>query len=241
VAQRLTFAGGLAILAAIASYAMVEDGPALAPFGIGIGIWLIFGALSEVGYRIKLFQAPIAESWRRLRALPRSSFGTLTAHLGVGVAVLGIVATSAWRSELILTVKPGDPVEFAGYTLTFQGIEKRQGPNYVEDVGTFVLASSGREITTLTPSKRQYFAPRTSTSEAAIHLSLAGDLYLVLGDGAEDGTVAARLYFNPLVRLIWIGAIIMFLGGLLSLSDRRLRIGAPNRGRALGKLAAESS
>ena len=142
---------------------------------------------------------------------------------------------------MILTVKPGDPVEFAGYTLTFQGIEKRQGPNYVEDVGTFVLASSGREITALTPSKRQYFAPRTSTSEAAIHLSLAGDLYLVLGDGAEDGTVAARLYFNPLVRLIWIGAIIMFLGGLLSLSDRRLRIGAPNRGRALGKLAAESS
>jgi cytochrome c-type biogenesis protein CcmF len=142
---------------------------------------------------------------------------------------------------LVVAVKPGQAVDFAGYTLTFQGLERRQGPNYAEDAGTFLLARDGRDITTLTSSKRQYFAPRNTTSEAAIHLSLAGDYYLVLGDGAPDGEVAARIYFNPLVRLIWIGAIIMFLGGLLSLSDRRLRIGAPNRAPAPGKLAAEPS
>jgi cytochrome c-type biogenesis protein CcmF len=240
VAQRLSFAAGLAVFAVIATFAMVERGPILAPIGIGIGIWLIVGALSETAYRVKLFQAPLSESMRRLGALPRSSFGTLVAHLGVGVAVLGIVATSAWRSELILAVKPGEPVNFAGYTLTFQGVTKLQGPNYVEEAGEFLLERNGAVITTLTPAKRQYFMPRTVTSEAAIHLSIAGDLYLVLGDATAEGAVTTRLYFNPLVRLIWIGALIIFFGGALSLSDRRLRIGAPARARATGKLAPQS-
>ncbi len=241
VAQRLAFAAGLAVLAAIATFAMVARGPVLAPLGIGMGVWLIFGALSETAYRVKLFQVPLIESARRLRGLPRSSYGTLLAHLGIGVAVLGIVATSAWRSELIRTVKPGEPVEFAGYTITFQGVEKHQGPNYVEQAGDFLVQKDGATVTTLTPSKRQFFAPRTVTSEAAIHLSFAGDLYLVLGDATNEGGVAIRAYFNPLVRLIWIGALIMFFGGGLSLSDRRLRIGAPARTRAAGKLAPQAS
>jgi cytochrome c-type biogenesis protein CcmF len=240
VAQRLVFAAALAVLAAIAAFAMVEDGPVLAPLGFGIGIWLILGALSETAHRVKLFEAPFAESLRRLRGLPRSSIGTLTAHLGVGVAVLGIVATSAWRSELILAVKPGEPVSFAGYSLTFQGITRHQGPNYVEDLGQFLLERQGTPVTVLTPSKRQYFAPRNVTSEAAIHVGFAGDLYLVLGDASPDGAIAARMYFNPLVRLIWIGALITFFGGALSLSDRRLRIGAPANSRAMGKLAQQS-
>jgi cytochrome c-type biogenesis protein CcmF len=241
VAERLAFAAGLAVLAVIATYAAVERGPVLAPLGVGLGIWLIFGALSETAWRVKLFQIPLADSSRRLQNLPRSSFGTMTAHLGVGVAVIGIVATSAWRSELILAVKPGEPVNFAGYTLTFQGMAKRQGPNYVEEAGAFRLERNGAEITVLTPSKRQFFAPRNVTSEAAIHLSFAGDLYVVMGDVTADGGVAARLYFNPLVRLIWIGALIMFFGGALSLSDRRLRIGAPARSRAMGKFAPQPS
>ncbi len=239
VAQRLAFAAGLALVAAIATYAITERGPVLAPIGIGIGVWLILGALSETAYRVKLFQAPLAESLRRLRTLPRSSFGTLTAHLGVGVVVIGIVATSAWRSELIREVKRGEPISFAGYTLTFRGTSQHQGPNYVEEEGDFLVERNGREVTLLTPSKRQFVAPRTVTSEAAIHVSFAGDLYLVLGDATKDGGVAVRAYFNPLVRLIWIGALIMFFGGALSLSDRRLRIGAPTRSRAAGKLASQ--
>jgi cytochrome c-type biogenesis protein CcmF len=239
VAQRLAFAAGLAILASLIAFALVERGPVLAPLGIGLGIWLILGALSEIAYRLKLFQAPAAESWRRLRNLPRSSFGTTVAHLGVGVAVLGIVATSAWRSEHILAVKPGERIDFAGYTLTFKGMNRHQGPNYSEQSGEFLLARNGAEILTLAPSKRQYIAPRTATSEAAIYRAYTGDFYLVLGDEAAPGSVAVRLYFNPLVRLIWIGALIMFLGGALSLSDRRLRVGAPTSRRAKASLARQ--
>lgn len=227
VTQRLAIAMGLALLAAIVAYAIAGRGPALAPIGIGIGVWLIVGALSETAYRVKLFHAPLAESLRRLRNLPRSSYGTTVAHLGVGVMVLGIVATSAWRSEEILVVKPGQTAEFAGYTLTFQGKTSQQGPNYVEQLGVFRVTRNDREVTTLTPSKRQYVAPQTGTSEAAIHTSISGDLYLVMGDDATNGGVTARFYFNPLVRLIWIGALIMFIGGIFSLSDRRLRVGAP--------------
>ena len=240
VTQRLGFAAGLALLASIASFALTERGPALAPLGMGLGIWLIFGALSETAYRVKLFQAPPAESWRRLRGLPRSSFGTLFAHLGVGVAVLGIVATSAWRSEYIHTIKPGEQIDFAGYALTFQGMNRHQGPNYVEQSGEFTLTRNGSQITTLSPSKRQYTAPRNATSEAAIYRAYTGDFYLVIGDEAAGG-VAVRLYFNPLVRLIWIGALIMFVGGALSLSDRRLRIGAPARSRVSAKLAGQAT
>jgi cytochrome c-type biogenesis protein CcmF len=242
VAQRLSFAAGLAIAAALASWRIAEDGPVLAPIGIGIGIWLIIGALSETAFRVKLFQAPLAESLRRLQSLPRSSFGTTLAHLGMGVAVLGIVATSAWRSEHIATIKPGERIDFAGYALTFKGITKTQGPNYLEDVGEFTLAGAdGGEITALTPSKRQYTAPQNTTSEAAIYRDYTGDFYLVIGDEAEAGSVAVRIYFNPLVRLIWIGACIMFLGGALSLSDRRLRVGAPARSRSSAKLAGQAS
>jgi cytochrome c-type biogenesis protein CcmF len=242
VAQRLVFAGGLAVLAALVAFALTERGPVLAPLGIGLGIWLIFGAISETAFRVKLFQAPAAESWRRLANLPRSSLGTMTAHLGVGVAVLGIVATSAWRSEHIRAIAPGERFEFAGYTVTFKGTRQQQGPNYAEQTGEFLLTRNGAEITTLAPSKRQYVAPQTATSEAAIYRAYAGDFYLVLGDEAASGNgVVVRVYFNPLVRLIWIGALIMFLGGGLSLSDRRLRVGAPARRRAQPYLAGQSA
>ena len=92
------------------------------------------------------------------------------------------------------------------------------------------MTRGGAPVTELSPAKRLYDAPRQTTTEAAIHVALAGDLYVVLGDELKDGSgCVVRLYFNPLVRLIWIGAVVMALGGALSLSDRRLRIGAPRR------------
>ncbi len=191
------------------------------------------GSLAELASRIKVGDAPVAESWRRLKGLPRSALGTTTAHFGVGLMVVGIIATSAYQSERILVMKPGDQVEIAGYKLTFKGAAPQRGPNYREEVGVFEVERGGSAVTTLAPSKRTYDAPPQPTSEAGIHASWRGDLYAVLGDqqASVPGGYAVRLYFNPLVRFIWIGALVMFLGGLLSLSDRRLRIGAPQRAR----------
>jgi cytochrome c-type biogenesis protein CcmF len=231
-AQRLTAAAAIALGASIAVLAWQARGPWLAPLGLGLGLWLVLGAATEIAYRVKLGQAPWAETWRRLRNLPRAAYGTMLAHAGLGVAVIGIVATTAWRSEAILALKPGESAEIAGYTLVFKGVAPRQGPNYRERVGVFTVARNGEFVAALEPSKRDFTVERSGTSEAGIHASWRGDLYAVLGDELKDGAYAVRLYFNPLVRLIWLGALVMFAGGAVSLSDRRLRVGAPARAQA---------
>jgi cytochrome c-type biogenesis protein CcmF len=228
-AERLAVAGVLAVLAIAVAMAMTERGPWLAPLGFAVGVWVMAGALSEVAFRTKVGQVPVAETWRRLLSLPRASIGTLLAHFGVGLMVLGIVGTTAYRSEQILVMKPGDRTEIAGYELTFRGATPAKGPNYSELVGVFDVSRGGETFLRLEPSKRLYDAPPQPTTEAGIHASWRGDLYAVLGDQQASGGFAVRLYFHPLVRCIWIGALIMFMGGAVSLSDRRLRIGAPRR------------
>jgi len=233
--QRLMAAAILALVVAVAVLAWQQRGPWLAPFGIGLGIWLIGGALSEIAFRVKLFDGSLTDAARRLGNLPRSAFGTAFAHAGLGIVVIGIVATTAWRSESVLAMKPKESADIAGYQLTFEGVAPREGPNYRERVGLFKVARGGQAVTTLEPSKREFTVERSSTTEAGIHDSWRGDLYVVLGDPLKDGAYSVRIYFNPLVRLIWLGAVVMFIGGGLSLSDRRLRIGAPKRAKAMGQ------
>ncbi len=240
VMQRLAFAVLAAIIAIVATYAVGHRGPWLAPFGIGLGVYVMMGAIAEWASRIKLAQAPVSESIRRARNLPRSAYGTLLAHFGVGMLVVGIIATSAYREEHILVMKPGQTLSVAGYDVKFAGFESGRGPNYREDFADFDVARSGASIGRLRPSKRLYDAPPQPTTEAGIHASWRGDLYLVIGDSQPDGGYAVRAYFNPLVRFIWLGTLIMFLGGGISLSDRRLRIGVPaGRGRRAIAVPAE--
>ena len=227
--ERLLVAGLLAIVVFVAVLALSERGPWLAPFGFAIGVWVMAGALSETAFRIKLGNAPLTESVRRFVNLPRSAIGTMLAHFGVGLMVCGIVGTTAYKSEEILLMRPGDRHDIAGYTLTFRGASPTNGPNYTETIGQFDVIANGAAVTRLMPSKRLYDAPPQPTSEAGIYAAWTGDLYAVLGDQQADGGFAVRLYFHPLVRCIWIGTLIMFLGGAISLSDRRLRVGAPRR------------
>ena len=229
--ERLLAAIALATIAAALALALFIRGPWLAPLGIALGAWVIAGALSELAFRTRMFRAPWPEVFCRLANLPRSGFGGTLAHTGVGIMAIGIVATTAWQSETILTMKPGERVDIAGYTLQFRGTAPSDGPNYSETTGLFAVTRGGAHVTELSPSKRLYVQPRQSTTEAGIHVAWRGDLYAVLGDEQKDGAWAVRLYFNPLVRFIWLGAIVMFIGGGLSLSDRRLRVGAPRRTR----------
>jgi cytochrome c-type biogenesis protein CcmF len=230
--QRLIAAAVLALIAMVAVFALEERGPWLAPFGIALGIWLVFGALSDMAFRARLYDLSWQEGLRRLGNLPRSAYGGALAHAGLGVVVIGIVATTAWRSEDILAMKPTDTAEIAGYQVRFEGVAPREGPNYRERVGLFKVTRGGAAVTTLEPSKRAFTVEQSSTTEAGIHVSWRGDLYVVLGDELKSGAYSVRIYFNPLVRLIWLGALIMFVGGGLSLSDRRLRVGAPKRAQA---------
>jgi cytochrome c-type biogenesis protein CcmF len=228
-AQRLMAAAVVSLGVIVVVLALNQSGPWLAPLGVGLGVWLIMGAGTEISYRCKLFSASWSESWRRLRNLPRAAYGSALAHAGVGLMVIGVVATTAWRTERIEALSPGGTVDIAGYELTFKGVAPRQGPNYQERVAVFDVTRGGSPVTELTPSKRAFAVEKSATTEAGIHNSWRGDLYVVLGDELNDGAYSIRVYFNPLVRLIWIGALVMFFGGAVSLSDRRLRVGAPKR------------
>ena len=218
---------------------MTHRGPWLAPFGIALGVYVMAGAAIEWANRIKLGSVSRSEVIRRATNLPRSSYGTLFAHFGIGMLVVGIVATSAYQEEHILVMKPGQSLAVGGFDVTFAGVDTGRGPNYRSDIADFDVKRDGASVTRLTPAKRLYDAPPQTTTEAGIHASWRGDLYLVIGDAQPEGGYAVRAYFNPLVRFIWLGALIMFIGGGISLSDRRLRVGAPSRSRRPVAVPAE--
>jgi cytochrome c-type biogenesis protein CcmF len=155
----------------------------------------------------------------------------MLAHAGVGAMVIGIVSTTAYQTEKVVALKPGEAVDVAGYFVTLQGLSPVTGPNYREERALFSVSRDGGAAFPLTPSKRFYTAREMATTEAAIRFVGPSQLYLSLGEAMPDGAVAVRASYKPLVTLIWIGPVIMALGGALSLSDRRLRIGAPRRAR----------
>ncbi len=240
-AQRLMVAAIVSLGVMIVTLAIYQKGPWLAPLGIGLGVWLLMGAATEIATRVKLFDASSTESWRRARNLPRAAYGSALAHAGVGLMVIGLVGTTAWRTERIEALSPGGTVDIAGYQLKFEGVAPRQGPNYQERVAVFEVTRNGHPVTELKPSKRAFAVEKSATTEAGIHNSWRGDLYVVLGDELKDGAYSIRVYFNPMVRLIWLGALVMFFGGGVSLSDRRLRVGAPKRAKPKSKTATAAA
>jgi cytochrome c-type biogenesis protein CcmF len=227
VAQRVIGAAGLAVIAIAATFALTSGGPVLAPFGIGLAVFSMAGALTDLTERLALFKGSFAGSLARARGLPRSVWGTGVAHFGLGVSLLGIVCASTWGTERIVSLKPGSSVSLSSYDLTFDGMVERQGGNYRELIARFTVRQGGDFVGTMDPSKRTFQSRQMSTTEAALLTRGFSQLYLSLGDPEPDGSIAVRVYHKPLVLLIWLGALVMFIGGALSLSDRRLRIGAP--------------
>ncbi len=237
-AQRLTAAGIVALVAVALVWAWTFGGSTLAPLAIGLAVFVIAGALSDVAERIALLRVPLRTALRRARGLPRSNWGSMFAHAGVGVALIGIVCETTWNSEYIQSMSPGDVARVAGYELKLDGMTQRQGPNFREMVAQFAVALDGRSIATMTPSKRNFTTRGATTTEAALLTRGVSQLYISLGDVAGDGTIAVRIYHKPFVLLIWFGPVLMAFGGLLSLSDRRLRVGVPKPAKALRGLQA---
>ncbi len=227
VTQRLFGAFALALAGIATTFAIAGGGPVLAPFGIGLSLFVIGGAISDLVERSGLGRQSLPVAFKRAGGLPRSAWGGALAHLGLGITIFGIVCESNWAAERIAAVRPNETISLRGYELTFEGLIARQGPNYSEQVGSFIVRNGGEELGRLQPSKRSFAARGSGTSEAALLTRGASQLYLSLGDADTDGAVTVRLYHKPLVLLIWLGAVVMFLGGALSLSDRRLRVGAP--------------
>ena len=198
----------------------------LAPIAAGLAIYIILGSLSEIVARIWRRGAPLGVLLSRALGLPLSAWGSALAHIGVGVTLLGLAAT-AFGAETIATMHVGEPQSVGPYQVIFAIVAARPGPNYSETVAAADIRWGGAVVATVEPAKRFFAARQMSTTEAGIATLGFGQLYISIGDQTGDGVIAARLYWKPLVTLIWLGACLMALGGALSLADRRLRIGAP--------------
>ncbi|MFK4508816.1 heme lyase CcmF/NrfE family subunit [Bradyrhizobium daqingense] len=236
VTQRLLAAGvaGLVVVAIV--WAWVRGGSALAPLAIGLGVFVIAGAVTDLAERTGLVRLPFATVLHRARGLPRSAWGSAFAHAGLGVALIGIVCETTWNSEHIATMKQNDVAQIAGYDVKLDGLLQRQGPNYREMIAEFNVSRDGEPVTVMTPSKRSFTTRGSSTTEAALMTRGASQLYISLGDATAEGAIAVRIYYKPMVLLIWWGPVMMAFGGVLSLSDRRLRVGAPKPARAKQRL-----
>ena len=221
--------GVLALAVALGALVwMLQTGRSmLAPIGIALAVWLVLGAITDVASRIRLRQVGFGESLRRARNLPRADWGKAVAHAGLGVTFFGIAAITAWESEDIRVVRLGDAFPAAGYTLRLDAVEEHEGPNYLAETAVLAVLKDGRQIATLRPEKRLYPVQGMPTTEAAIDRGFTRDLYVALGDAQTGGGWALRTYVKPFANWIWIGAMIMALGGAISLTDRRYRVGAP--------------
>jgi len=240
VAQRLTLAALIGLASAVALAAITEGGPVLAPIAAGLALYIVIGSLSELAARIWRPGLSAGVLVARARALPLSAWGGALAHIGVGVTLLGLAA-SAFGSEVIATTRMGEARHVGPYEVTMDSVTSRAGPNYQDLVAKATIRSDGIVVASIEPAKRSFTTRQMTTSQAGIATLWFGQIYAAIGDQGPDGSIAVRLYWKPLVTLIWLGACIMALGGGLCLADRRLRFGAPAPARARPPIGAPAT
>lgn len=234
--RRLVVAAPVALLAGLAVFALVSPRSALAAAGIGLGAWVIAGALAEAAERVRVFRAPWPEVGRRLSGLPRGAWGMSLAHVGIGVFALGAAFETAWRAEATESLAPGQSMRLAGYQLQLERVGEVFGANFAAERAIVRVSDRGGSfVCEAAPERRVYATNGQSLSHVAICARGLDDIYIVAGDAraAPSGAgVLIRGYWNPWVRLIFAGPLLMAAGGLLSLTDPRLRFAITARVRA---------
>ncbi|WP_028081517.1 heme lyase CcmF/NrfE family subunit [Solimonas soli] len=189
-----------------------------------LALWVIVTALQEIVRRVRARR----DRLQGLTQIPRAVWGMTIAHLGLGVWVLGISFVSLYSVEKDVRLGPGQAATLSGYDFLFQGTEPRRGPNYDADHGTVEVRRDGRTVATLTPEKRLYHATGQLMTESSVDHNALRDLYVALGEPIDKnnaaGDWALRVYYKPMMRLVWWGGFIMAFGGLVAASDRRYRL-----------------
>ena len=216
----------LAIAAGLLVWAVYSGRSALAPLGIALSVWLVAGSLLDLWSRTG--RGALAGRFGRLWRLPRADWGKATAHAGVGLTMFGVAALTGYQLEDIRVAEPGQPYQVGAYEIELLSVAQNvQGPNYISTMAhVAVRDGQGRQIALLHPEKRIYPVAGMPTTEAGIDSGWTRDVYLALGDPQPSGGWALRTWIKPFANWIWGGTIIMALGGLLSLSDRRYRVAA---------------
>ena len=238
VVQRLAFAIIVGAVTALVAAAWLSGGPIFAPLAMGLGVFVIIGTLIEVVMRAWRPGLGAGVALRRTFGLPLSFFGAALAHLGLGVTLLGLSGLG-FGAETIATLHKGVPAQVGPYSVTLDSIGERVGPNYKESIASVTVRSGDAVVAQIEPARRQFAAREMSTTQAGLKTLNFGQIYISIADPAPDGSVPARLYWKPLVTLIWLGGAAMALGGGLSLADRRLRFGVAARAKAQARPLAQ--
>jgi cytochrome c-type biogenesis protein CcmF len=228
-AGRLKYAAVASLLAAILVLTVTFGRNVLASAFMAVAAWLIVGSFAALAYRTRLGAAPLATTLMLARATPRSFYGLVIAHAGMGITVAGITGMTTWATEKIATLQPGQSLELSGYNLRLRSVTGVQGPNYEAERGTFEVARNGRPVGELISERRFYPVRQQQTTAAGIRTNLISNLYVAIGEPDNKGAWAVRFYYHPFIPWVWIGAITMAFGGFVSLCDRRLRVGVPQR------------
>ncbi|MBU3631205.1 heme lyase CcmF/NrfE family subunit [Polynucleobacter sp. AP-Melu-500A-A1] len=212
IVKRLWIAGVVAVLAGIAIPLMMGEFTWLASIGFLLAFWVIASGCLQLVRQAKVGKPT------------RSFIGMQFAHLGIAVFVIGVTMVGAYQEEKDVRMLAGETVSVGGYQIQLEGVRSVPGPNYNAMRGTFLLSKNGTNPTTLYPEKRSYFSSSMPMTEAAIDAGLTRDIYVSLGEELEDMSWAVRVYYKPFVDWIWGGCLLMALGGIFAISDKRYRM-----------------
>ncbi|MGD0961217.1 MAG: heme lyase CcmF/NrfE family subunit [Methylomonas sp.] len=189
-----------------------------AAFGTLLALWTTAVSLAAFGRRLPKL------SFTQLRQIPAGFYGMTIAHLGIAAFVMGITFTSVYSQERDVKLAPGESLQLAGYEFKFHGVQQQEGPNYRADQGYLTVSLDGEPLAELRPQKRVYRVQKMPMTEAAIDAGLFRDLFVAIGEPlGDDGAWSLRIYYKPFIRWIWLGGVLMALGGLLAACDRRYR------------------
>ena len=214
----------LALALGALTFALQTGRTAMGPIGVVLGAWVVFGSAFDLWARTG--RLGFTDRLVRLTRLPRADWGKAVSHAGMGVTIFGVAAVLAWQQEDIRVAAIGERFAVGAYEVELRSVDSKQGPNYLTDMADMVVYRNGVQVAELYPEKRYYPVAAMPTTEAAIQNGILRDLYLVIGDKQADGGYAVRTYIKPFANWIWGGAILMALGGLISLTDRRQRVAA---------------
>jgi cytochrome c-type biogenesis protein CcmF len=236
----IPFLAGVLVLLAVAGFGLGKH--LLTAAGIGLGVWIVTGSLWLFVRRTKLAQVPLQQSLTILWQTPRAYFGLVLGHMGLGLVLLAITVVTTWQQENILSMKVGDQTAIGPYGIRLANMENVQGPNYQAERGTFELSSGGSVFRIMTAEHRFYPLQQSQTNQTGIRTNIISNTYIALGDADNNGGWTVRLYYHPMAPFLWIGGFIMALGGFISLSDRRFRVGVGQRAKpaALSQAAIEA-
>jgi cytochrome c-type biogenesis protein CcmF len=221
LARRLSWAAGVSVASALLAPVVLGHWTWMIGFGLLLAVWVASSALLNLVTRLREHPAP---AWRtRLAAQPGSYYGMLLAHLGVAVFIAGVTVVSGFQSESDVRMEPGQITTVGGHVFRLEGVASVRGPNYTAVRANIRVTRDGAPVAVLTPERRVYNVSRTPMTEVAIHRSLARDLYVALGEPVSDTAWSVRVHHKPLVNWIWLGCLLMAMGGLLAVLDRRYR------------------